>query len=166
MNRRRSLLLASATVMVLALTHFSAKAAAAHRTLKVKLNYSGAGLVDEKHKIYVLLFDGNPYAAKKLVDSTSDASPPFPTADVCHILRRQSASGKNEVATFKDLTISPVYAVAFLDQNGSYDGLSVPNSGSPTGLYGKAPDTAKPIELAEGKTVKVVLTFDDSTKIP
>jgi hypothetical protein len=166
MNRKSSILLASTTVLVLALTHFSSKAAAAHRTLKVKLNYSGAGIVDEKHRIYVLLFDGNPYTAKKLVDSTSDVSPPFPTADVCHILRRESASGKNEIATFKDLRISPVYAAAFLDQSASYDGRSEPASGSPTGLYGKAPYTAKPIELAEGKTVKVVLTFDDSTKIP
>jgi len=166
MIRKSSILLASATVLVLALTHFSAKAVGAHRTLKVKLNYSGAGIVDEKHKIYVLLFDGNPYTAKKLVDSTSDASPPFPTADVCHILRRQSASGKNEIATFKDLSISPVYAVAFLDQSGSYDGVADPASGSPTGLFGKAPHTAEPIELQEGKTVKVVLGFDDSTKTP
>jgi hypothetical protein len=166
MNRKSSIPLASMTVLVLALTHFSAKAAAARRTLKVKLNYSGAGIVDEKHKIYVLLFDGNPYTAKKLVDSTSDASPPFPTADVCHILRRQSASGKNEIATFKDLSISPVYAAAFLDRSGSYDGVSDPASGSPTGLYGKALDTAEPIELKEGKTVKVVLSFDDTTKIP
>ncbi len=166
MNRKTSILLASTTVLVLALTHFSAKAAAAHRTLKVKLNYSGAGIVDKKHKIYVLLFDGNPYTAKKLVDSTADAIPPAPTTDVCHILRRQSASGKNEIATFKDLSISPVYAVAFLDQSGSYDGVADPASGSPMGVYGKAPAAAEPIELEEGNTVKVVLGFDDSSKTP
>jgi hypothetical protein len=166
MNRKSSILLASTTVLVLALTHFSAKAAAAHRTLKVKLNYSGAGIVDEKHKIYVLLFDANPYTAKRLVDSTSDAAPPAPTADVCHILRRQSASGKNKVATFNDLSLSPVYAVAFLDQSGSYDGGADAAPGSPMGLYGKAPATAEPIELQEGKTVKVVLGFDDSSKTP
>ena len=31
--------------------------APAGRTLKVKLNYSGPGTVDEKHKIFVFVFD-------------------------------------------------------------------------------------------------------------
>jgi len=166
MNKRRSILFASMTVFVLALTQVSAMAASAHETLKVKLNYRGAGMVGEEHKIYVLLFDANPYAAASLVDSTSAAAPPVPVEGVSHILRRQSASGKNATITFNDLGVSPVYAAAFLDQSGHYDGVSEPASGSPTGVYGKAPDKVEPIKLEEGKTVEIVLGFDDSTKTP
>jgi len=167
MNRKSSILLVSIAVFVLALTQFSAQAAAAaHRTLNVKLNYSGVGTVDEKHKIYVLLFDANPFTATKLVDSTSDAAPPTPEAGVSHILRRQGASGKNETVTFSGLSVSPVYAAAIFDQSGSYDGVSDPASGSSTGVYGKALDKAEPITIEEGKTVEVVLSFDDTTKTP
>ncbi|MGC9997183.1 MAG: hypothetical protein ABSF71_14750 [Terriglobia bacterium] len=166
MNKKSLILLASIAVFVLALTQSSARAASAHKTLKVKLNYAGAGIVDDKHKIFVLLFDANPYTSTSLVDSTAAATPPVPAAGVCHILRRQSASGKNETITFNDLGVSPVYAAAFLDQSGHYDGVADPASGSPTGVYGKALDKAEPIKLDEGKTVEVVLGFDDSTKTP
>ena len=166
MNNENSVLLVLMTLVVLALTDVSTKAANAHRTLKVKLNYSGAGIVDEKHKIYVLLFDANPYTAKRLVDSTSNTTPPAPATDVCHILRRQGSSGKNETLTFNDLGVSPVYAAAFLDEAGSYDGASDPASGSPMGSYGKAPDKVEPIKLEEGKAVEVVLGFDDSSRTP
>jgi len=37
--------------------------------------------------------------------------------------------------------------------------------GSSTGVYGKAREKAEPIKLKEGKTVEVVLGFDDSSKI-
>jgi hypothetical protein len=142
------------------------RAAAAHRTLKVKLNYTGAGVVDEKHKIYVLLFDANPYTASKLEDFSSAPTPPVPAAGVSHILRRQGASRKNETITFSDLSVSPVYAVAFFDKNGSYDSHSPLVPGAPMGVYGKAPDKAEPIRLGVGKTLEVVLAFDDSTKTP
>ncbi len=166
MNKQSSIPLVLMTVFALALTYVSARAASAHRALRVKLNYRGTGIVDEKHKIYVLLFDANPFTATSLVDSTSAATPPAPAAGVSHILRRQSTSGKNETITFKDLGVSPVYAAAFLDPSGRYDGLSDPVSGSPEGVYGKAMDKAEPIRIEEGKTVEVVLGFDDSTKIP
>jgi len=56
--------------------------------------------------------------------------------------------------------------VAFLDKSGSYDAVSDPASGSPMGEYGKAQDKVEPIRLEEGKTVEVILGFDDSTKVP
>jgi len=166
MNKKISLVLALMTLLFLPFTNLSAEDAAAHKTLKVKLNYTGAGPVDQKHKIYVLLCDANPYTATSLVDSTSAATPPAPAAGVSHILRRQSASGKDETITFHDLSVSPVYAVAFLDKSGSYDGVADPASGSPAGAYGKAPGELASIKLEEGKTVEVVLGFDDSTKTP
>lgn len=166
MSRKSAILSASMTVLILALTQVRVEGAAAHRTLKVKLNYTGAGVVDKNHKIYVLLFDANPYTASTLVDSTSDATPPAPAAGVSHILRRQSATGKNETVTFNDLGVSSVYAMAFFDEKGGYDGHSDAVSGAPMGVYGKAPDKPEPIRLEEGKSVQVALVFDDSTRTP
>ena len=167
MNRKSPVLLFSATVSIFTLGLVSLSAApAAHKTLKVKLNYTGAGTVDAQHKIYVLLFDANPFTASRLEDASSAPTPPVPVAGVSHIISRRSASSKNGLITFTDLSISPVYAAAFFDKNGTYDGHSDPASGSPMGVYGKAPDNAQPITLGVGKAVEVVLAFDDSFKTP
>ena len=155
------------TVFIFALAVVSLTAAPANKKLKVKVNYTGAGIMDEKHKIYVTLFDANPFTASKLEDYSSAPTPPAPAEGTSHILRRQSASSKNGTITFNDLSISPVYAVAFFDQSGTYD-PHTPDliSASPMGVYGKAPDKAEPIKLDVGKTLEVVLAFDDSVKTP
>jgi len=147
-------------------THFRAQASPAPRTLKVKLNYTGAGIVDEKHKIYVLLFDANPFTASTLVDATSQVPPPAPVPGVSHILARQGAAGKDKTLTFSGLSISPVYAAVFLDKSGTYNGQPDSSSGGPMGVYGKLPDKLEPINLEEGKSAQVILTFDDSAKMP
>jgi len=123
-------------------------------------------LVDENHRIYVLLFDANPYTASSLIDSTSEVTPPAARAGVSHILRRFSAARRNGAITFDHLSGSPVYAAAFVDRNGTYDGHSEPNPGTPMGLYRKAPDQIEAVKLRSGKRVKIVIAFDDSTKIP
>jgi hypothetical protein len=165
-NKKSFILSALMTILVLAFTYASAEDAAPHKTLKVKLNYTGTGTVDQKYKIYVLLCDANPYTATSLVDSTAAANPPAPAAGVSHILRCQSDSGKDGAITFSDLSVSPVYALAFWDKSGSYDGVSDPASGSPAGAYGKVADKPEPIKLEEGKAVEIVLWFNDSTKTP
>jgi hypothetical protein len=166
MKRKYAALLVSTLFCVLAVAQLGVCAATTHSTLKVKLNYTGAGVVDENHKIYVLLFDTNPMTASSLVDSTSETTPPATTAGVSHILRRFSASRKDGTITFDFLGSSAVYAAAFIDKNGSYDGHSDPVSGAPMGMYLKAPDKIQPISLKSGKSVKIVLAFDDSTKTP
>jgi hypothetical protein len=176
MNRKNSILLAFMTafgLLALGWTQSGVKAAPARRTLKVKLNYTGAGQVDEKHKIYVLLFDANPFTAKSLIDMTSQSAttsnqtaPPAQAPEVCHILSRQGTTDKDKTLTFSDLHVSPVYAAAFYDKSGTYDGHSELVSGSPLGVYGKQPDKLEPIKLAAAKTVEVLLTFDDSTTTP
>jgi hypothetical protein len=166
MNRKRGIPLVSMTVFIFWLAPVTVMAAPAQKKLTVKVNYTGAGTVDEKHKIWVMLFDANPFTALKLEDHSSAPTPPVPAEGVSHILRRQSASGKNRAVTFSDLSVSPVYAVAFFDKNGSYDPHSDFVSGAPMGVYGKSPDKAEPIILGVGKNVEVVLAFDDSTKSP
>ena len=166
MNRRNAVLLASTMFSVLAVTQWGVGASTTHSTLKVKLNYTGKGIVDEKHRIYVLLFDTNPFTASSLVDSTSETIPPATSAGVSHILRRFSAARRDGTITFDYLRSSAVYAAAFVDRNGSYNGHSDPVSGSPMGMFRRVPGEVEAIPLKNGKSVTVVLAFDDSAKTP
>ena len=166
MKRRNAVVAASMLFCAFAVTRLGVCASTTHSSLKVKLNYTGAGIVDENHKIYVLLFDTNPFTASALIDSTSETTPPAIAAGVSHILRRFSAARRDGTITFDHLRSPAVYAAAFVDRNGSYDGHSDPVSGAPMGMYRKAPDKIEPIRLKNGKSVKVVLAFDDSTKTP
>ncbi len=123
---------------------------AAPRTLKIKLNYTGAGTVDSKHPIIVFLFDSPDFVQGSVM--------PFAT---------QSAQAKDATLTFPDLTASPVYAVAVFDPTGGYDGQSgPPPSRSSMGMYGKTPGTPEPIKIDPGKTVEIELAFDDTAKMP
>lgn len=124
--------------------------ASTSRTLKVKLNYTGAGTVDEKHKIIVFLFD----------------SPDFVQGSVMPFTMK-TASTKDETVVITDIGSSPVYAVATYDPSGGYDGQSgPPPSGSSMGMYSKTPGKPEPIEIGAGKTIEIDLPFDDSAKMP
>jgi hypothetical protein len=120
------------------------------RTLKLKLSYTGTGTVDEKHKLYVFLFD----------------SPDFIKGEQIPPIGAQSASAKSETLTFT-VTTSPVYIVAAYDIAGSYDGQSgPPPSGSPVAVYSTEPGAPAPIKIEAGKTAEVELAFDDTIKMP
>jgi hypothetical protein len=141
-------------------------AAPAPRTLKVKLNYTGAGTVDEKHKIYVLVCDSNPFTAPTLIDATSQSGSPAPAPGVSHILAREGAADKHGTVVFRGLTVSPVYAIAFFDKNGTYNGHPDSTPGAPMGAFEKFPDKLEPITIEAGKTVQLTLAFDDSNSTP
>jgi len=122
----------------------------APRTLKIKLNYTGAGTVDAKHQIIIFLFDSPDFTSGGVM----------PTAS-------QSGSAKDATVTFNDLASSPVYAVAVFDPTGGYDGQSgPPPSGSSMGMYGKTPGQPDPIKIDPGKTTEITLAFDDTAKMP
>jgi len=123
--------------------------APAPRTLKVKLNYTGTGTVDDKHKIIVFVFD----------------SPDFMQGNAMPV-GSQQASAKNGTLTFTDLASSPVYLTAVFDPTGQYEGMSAPPSGASMGLYSKTPGTPEPIKIEPGETVEVELAFDDTAKMP
>jgi hypothetical protein len=139
--------------------------AAGHGALKVTVNYNGTGVVDKQHEIYVLVTDSNPFTSSKLVDASSQ--PNAPEAGAARILSSQGTATKNGTIAFYNLTVSPVYAVAFFDKNGSYNGRldSLP-PGSPMGIYGKLPDKLEPIKVEEGNGTQIILSFDDSNKTP
>jgi len=123
---------------------------AATRTLKVKVNYTGSGTVDEKHKIQVFMFD----------------SPDFTQGNAMPTGMQMTAA-KDGTVTFTDIAGSPVYAAAIYDPTGGYDGASgPPPSGSSAGMYTKEPPKPAPIDIEAGKTVEIELAFDDSQKMP
>jgi hypothetical protein len=144
----------------------SAQTPAAFGTLKAELNYTGVGVVDEKHKIYVLLFDTNPFTASSLIDSTSQPAPPAAAPGVSHILVRKGAGGKDATITFEKVSASSVYAIVFFDKNATYNGQPDTISGSPMGAYGKLPDKLDAIKIEPSQVAQLILTFDDSTKAP
>ena len=124
--------------------------AASSRTLKIKLKYTGAGTVDEKHRIFVVLFDSPEF--------THGGAMPMAT---------KAATAKDETVTFSDLTTSPVYIAASYDPSGNYDGESgPPPSGASLGMYSKTPGTPEPVTLEAGKTVQVEVVFNDTVKMP
>lgn len=122
----------------------------ASRTITVKMNYTGTGTVDEKHKIYVAVWSSPEFMSGSAIPISGGAT-----------------SSKNGTVTISDVTTSPVYVSAGYDPSGNWDGQSgPPPSGSSLGIYSKTPGKPEPIEVAGGKTAEVTLSFDDSTKMP
>ena len=120
------------------------------RTLKAKINYTGAGTVDANHKIFMFVFD----------------SPSFMQGTAIPIASGSTAA-KDGTAAVSKLSVSPVYISVCFDAKGGYDGVSgPPPSGSPLGVYWKTPPTPEPVQIDPGKTVEVEVAFDDSFKMP
>lgn len=117
--------------------------------LKVAVHYSGAGTVDQQHKIYVVLWDSPDFM--KSHDTVPSAIQP--------------TSSKNGVVTFDSVNKTPAYVSAAYDPSGQWDAQSPPPEGSSLGLYSKTPGTPEPVDLQPGKTILVQLPFDDSVKM-
>lgn len=116
--------------------------------LEVHINYSGTGTVDQKHKIYVALWDSPDFVKSEM--------PPFAT---------QPSSSKDGVVTFENVKKTPIYVSTAYDPNGEWDAQSPPPDGSSLGLYSKTPGQPAPVNLKPGKTTKIELAFDDSVKM-
>jgi len=142
----------AAGLLTLASAFQSARAQdkAATRTLKVNVKYTGAGPVDDKHKIQVFLFDSPDFTGGQAM----------PTG-------MQMTASKTGTVTFTDIAGSPVYVATIYDPKGEYDGASgPPPSGSSAGVYTKEPPKPGPIAIDGGKTVEIDLAFDDTIKMP
>jgi hypothetical protein len=119
--------------------------AAQSGSLKVTVEYKGAGTVDKEHKIWVWLFD---------TPTIDESSMPIATG---------SLSENNGNAGFDGLPEAVYIAVCF-DEKGGYDGTSgPPQSGSPVMIHGEA-GTAKPVRT--GSEAAAMVTFDDSVRMP
>ena len=127
-----------------------AEKAPAGRTLKVKLHYSGPGTVDEKHRIFVFVFDTPDFVRRE------DAMP----------IASDSGSAKDATLTFSDISTSPVYLIAVYDPTGGYEGMSKPPAGCSLGIYSQTPGEPGPVVIEAGKTTQVEVAFDDTIKMP
>jgi len=120
------------------------------RSLSVKLDYKGSGTVDEKHRIFVFVFDSPDFVKGESLPIAVDA-----------------ATSKDGAVSFPDLSDSPVYVASAYDPSGSYDGHSgPPPTGTSMGLYSKTPGKPEPVDVEPGKAVTIDLVFDDTAKIP
>jgi len=150
---KRMLLAAGAlglSAMVLSAQQTKPEEKPAGRTLKAKMNYTGAGTVDEKHKIFLFVFDSP--------DFMQGGSMPIGSG---------STNAKDGLITVSELSVSPVYVAVTYDPTGGYDGQSgPPPSGASMGLYAKTPGTPEPVKIEPGKTAEITVTFDDSFKMP
>ena len=123
MKRKDALFLAllAITALILAVAQ-SRLQAAGHGTLKVTATYTGKGVVDEQHRIYVLLMDANPFTSTAMVDATSQPIPPIAEVNVAHVLAVQGTTDRNGTLTFHDALAPTVYVVVLFDKHGEYNG--------------------------------------------
>jgi hypothetical protein len=124
-----------------------AQTSADKRTIQVEIDYTGSGIVNASHKIYVALWD------------SSDMSGGPPVAVL-------SLNSKKGTVTFSDVQRVPAFVSAAYDPAGHWDAQSPPPSGSSLGMYSKNPPNPQAIDVAPGKTIKVTITFNDSVKVP
>jgi hypothetical protein len=118
-------------------------------TIKVTLDYTGSGTVDENHKIYVALWD----------------SPAFAQGNEIPVAI-QSTSSKTGTVTFSDVKVNPAYVSSAYEATGKWDGRSgPPPPGSSLGMYSKSSGKPEPIDTAGGKTAMAAINFDDSVKM-
>lgn len=118
--------------------------------LQVNTSYTGAGKVDEKHKVYVVLWD-----TADFVKGESSAVP----------VVIESMASKSGTVTFDGVKKTPAYVSAVYDAGGTWDAQSAPPDGSSLGLYSKSPGGPEPVNLQSGKTTKIDLVFDDTVKM-
>ncbi len=118
---RRELLFAGAALFPI----FAMDAKATGATLRVRVNYTGAGTVDADHRIFVVLWD----------------SPDFvkPGANSLRPFAIEPVTSKSATATFRDVEKNPVYVSMAYDPTGKWDAKSPPPAGSSLGVYAKEP---------------------------
>jgi hypothetical protein len=117
--------------------------------VQVNATYTGAGTVDEKHKVYVVLWD------------TAD----FVKGEGSAPVAIESISSKSGTVTFDGVKKTPAYVSAVYDSSGQWNAQSTPPDGASLGLYSKGPGAPEPVNLQSGKTAKIDLAFDDSVKM-
>ena len=119
--------------------------------LAVHVEYTGSGTVDEKHKIYVVLWDSPGFT------SGEAAGPPV---ELIPLVSKQGT------ALFENVKQSPAYISTVYDASGAWNTeTGPPPDGCSLGLYHKTADKAEPIPLTPGTTAKISLSFDDSMKM-
>jgi hypothetical protein len=113
--------------------------------VKVTIDYKGKGTVDGSHRVWVWLFE------------TPDIGPgAIPIAQM-------TVEKNGDVAVF-DVSHEKVWIAVAYDEKGVMGGDAPPPSGTPIGIYATA--TGAPEAVTAGAGGAVVVTFDDSLRMP
>ena len=113
--------------------------------VKVTVNYTGSGKVDGSHRVWVWLFD------------TPDIGPgAMPIGEISVV--------KNGEAAVFEVSNDRVWVAVAYDERGVMLGNAPPAPGSPIGIY--ASSTGAPEAVTPGAKGVIVLTFDDSQRMP
>lgn len=116
-------------------------------TVKVTVKYNGKGPVNEKHRLWVWLFD-NPQIGPGSI----------PIAEMA--LDKNGAT-----ATFPRVAATQVWIAVAYDEGGGFTGQAPPPPGSPIAMYGmKGPDSA-PQPVTPGGKGAVSISFDDTVRM-
>lgn len=118
-------------------------------TLQVDVAYTGAGTVDDKHKIYVVLWDPADFVKGIKITPVSI----------------KSMLSKAGTVRFDRLNKTSICISAVYDSSGRWDTQSEPPGGSSMGLYSKVPGTATRVQLDADTAAKIDLSFNDSVKM-
>ena len=121
-------------------------AATGQQGLSVTVKYTGKGVVDASHDLLIALFS--------TPEANSGSRP----------LAMMPVNTNGGVATFTNVSTSPVYVLAVYDDKGTWDHQAgPPPTGTPIGWY-MAPKTTVPAPVKPGAKVTIALTFDGSRK--
>jgi hypothetical protein len=113
--------------------------------VKVTLKYTGQGTVDKEHQLWVWLFD------------TPEIGPgTMPIAEL-------SLDSNGGTATFVNIGTDKVWVAVAYDINGAMTGNAPPASGSPVAIYVEG---EMPAPIVPGDKAVVMMTFDDSRRMP
>jgi len=119
---------------------------AAAGTVKVTVHYKGKGKVDASHKIWVWLFD------------TPNIGPGAMPID------QVALDANDRDAVFEGVAADKVWVAVAFDESGAMMGDAPPPAGTPIGIL--AGKDGAPAAVASGSKDAVVLTFDDSQRMP
>jgi hypothetical protein len=121
-------------------------AATGQQGLSVTVKYTGKGTVDASHDLLIALLP---------TPTVSSESRPLAMLPV---------TNNGGVASFTNVSTSPVYVLAVYDDKGTWDPQQgPPPAGTPMGWY-MAPKTTVPAAVKPGAKVTIALTFDGSKK--
>jgi hypothetical protein len=148
MDMRSTVMGLASSLAILAAVTFArvdgfAAAAPPETTLEVTVRYTGAGQIDDNHKLWIWLFD----------------QPDFMNGMPIAV---QSVARSGGEANFTGIPSAQVYVAANYDVNGGYQG-GPPPSGSPAGAHQL---NGQPVPVPPGPAAAIELRFDDSFRIP
>jgi hypothetical protein len=115
--------------------------------VKVTVKYNGKGTVDDKHRLWIWLFD-NPEIGPGAIT-----------------VAEMSLEANGETATFSSVAAKQVWVAVAYDEGGGFMGAAPPPPGSPVALYGSTGPDTPPQPVTPGAKGAVSITFDDTLRM-